>query len=254
MSESIGGSFQAQTKYQRGALPAGGMDPARKPEMAKTYPDAPRAALPPPQTTGGVGIWEAIRQRRSVRRYRRLAEGGSAGAGEAMGVADLSQLLWATQGLTGKAKGGLGLRTAPSAGALYPVESYVAVQTIEGIEAGLYHYAVADHALERIKAGDLRDAVARAALDQEWLYWASCVFFWTAVFDRSKWKYRERAYRYVYLDAGHIAGNLALACVALGLGSCQIAALYDNEVNAILGVDGENESVLYMSGVGRKQA
>jgi SagB-type dehydrogenase family enzyme len=82
-------------------------------------------------------------------------------------------------------------------------------------------------------------------------YAANAVFIWTAVFERAKWKYRQRAYRYVYLDAGHIAGNLALAATALGLGSCQIAALYDDEVNEMLHLDGERESVLYMSVVGR---
>ena len=81
-------------------------------------------------------------------------------------------------------------------------------------------------------------------------YAANAVFIWTAVFPRSKWKYKQRAYRYVYLDAGHIAENLALAAVALGLGSCQIAALYDEEVNALLAIDGVDESVLYMSLIG----
>lgn len=74
---------------------------------------------------------------------------------------------------------------------------------------------------------------------------------WTAIFQRSKWKYHQRAYRYVYLDAGHIAQNVALAAVALGLGSCQVAALYDDEVDALLGVDGTEESVIYMTVVGR---
>lgn len=80
---------------------------------------------------------------------------------------------------------------------------------------------------------------------------ADVVFIWSAVFDRSKWKYKQRAYRYIYLDAGHIAQNLALAAVALGLGSCQIAAIYDDEANDLPGLDGTGESVIYMSVVGR---
>ena len=80
---------------------------------------------------------------------------------------------------------------------------------------------------------------------------ANVVFIWTGVFRRSKWKYKQRAYRYVYLDAGHLAQNLALAAVALGMGSCQIAALYDEEANALLGVDGVEESTIYMTTVGR---
>ena len=89
------------------------------------------------------------------------------------------------------------------------------------------------------------------ALDQRMAARANVVFIWTAIFQRSKWKYRQRAYRYCYLDAGHIVQNLALAAVALGLGSCQIAALYDDEVNALLGVDGVEESTIYMTVVGR---
>jgi SagB-type dehydrogenase family enzyme len=77
------------------------------------------------------------------------------------------------------------------------------------------------------------------------------VFVWTAIFERSKWKYKQRAYRYVYLDAGHIAQNVALGAVALGVGSCQIAAIYDNEANALLDVDGVDESAIYMTVVGR---
>jgi SagB-type dehydrogenase family enzyme len=143
------------------------------------------------------------------------------------------------------------LRAAPSAGALYPVETYLSVQMVEGIEPGIYHYNVRTHDLDRLRPGDFREAVAEAALDQGFLAEAAVVFAWTAVFARSKWKYKERAYRYVYLDAGHIAQNVALAAVALGLGSCQIAALYDDEVNAVLGVDGKEESILYMTALGR---
>ena len=88
-------------------------------------------------------------------------------------------------------------------------------------------------------------------MDQDMCAGASVVFIWTALFQRSKWKYKQRAYRYVYLDAGHVGAQLALAATALDLGSCQIGALYDSEVNDLVGVDGEEESVVYMSVVGR---
>jgi SagB-type dehydrogenase family enzyme len=125
------------------------------------------------------------------------------------------------------------------------------VQAVKGVERGIYHYGVLDHELELLQKADFREAVASAALDQGFIAEAAVVFAWTAVFARSKWKYKERAYRYVYLDAGHIAQSVALAAVALGLGSCQIAALYDDEVNAVLGVDGKEESIVYMTAVGR---
>jgi SagB-type dehydrogenase family enzyme len=236
----IGDTFQQETKYQRGHLPGGGLDWANKPATYKRYPSAPRIPLSPPQTEGGAPVWDVFRERRSVRRF----------GNEPLQEAELSQLLWAAQGIT-RVNRGSGFRTAPSAGALYPVETYLVVHAVEGIEPGVYHYSVEKHELDQLKTGDFRTDVARAALDQEIAYWANVVFVWTAVFERSKWKYRQRAYRYVYLDAGHIAQNVALAAVALGLSSCQIAALYDDEVNTLLDVDGVDESAIYMTVVGK---
>ncbi len=238
--EGIGDRFQQETKYRRGKLRGRGLDWAHKPDTYKRYPHAPRVALSAPQTAGGATIWDVMAQRRSVRRFQDAP----------LTEAELSQLLWAAQGITRRAEG-YAFRTSPSAGALYPVETYLAIHSVEGIESGVYHYAVESHELERLKAGDFRVEVARAALDQGMAARANVVFIWTAVFRRSKWKYRQRAYRYCYLDAGHIAQNVALAAVALGLGSCQIAALYDDEANALLGVDGKEESTMYMTVVGR---
>ncbi len=197
-------------------------------------------ALSEPTAEGGAPLWEALRRRRSRRRFRDVP----------LKESELSQLLWATQGITREASG-VDFRTAPSAGALYPVETYLVVHEVEGVDAGVYHYDVEHHRLEQLKLGDFRAEVAGAALDQRIAARANVVFVWTAVFQRSKWKYGERAYRYVYLDAGHIAQNLALAAVALDLGSCQIGALYDAEANDLVGVDGIEESTVYMTVVGR---
>jgi SagB-type dehydrogenase family enzyme len=242
VESGIGDTFQRETKYQRGRLPGGWLDWVNKPETYKQYPSAPKVRLSPPQPTGGATVWDVIRQRRSVRNFQ----------GTPLKEAELSQLLWAAQGITRVIRG-FGLRTAPSAGALYPVETYLVIHSVEGIESGVYHYAVDAHELDQLQVGDFREAVARAALDQQIAYRANVVFCWTAFFERSKWKYKQRAYRYVYLDAGHIAQNVALGAVALGLGSCQIAALYDDEVNALLGVDGVEESAIYMTVVGREK-
>jgi SagB-type dehydrogenase family enzyme len=125
------------------------------------------------------------------------------------------------------------------------------IHAVEEIEPGVYHYGVERHELDQLKIGDFRAEIAQAALDQEMAARANVVFVWTAIFERSKWKYGQRAYRYVYLDAGHTAQNVAIGAVALGLGSCQIAALYDDEANALLGVDGVEESTIYMTAVGR---
>ena len=240
MKPGIGERFQEETKYARGRLGGGYLDWPGRPEPTKRYPGAPRFKLDPPQREGGLPLWEAIGRRRSVREYKNIP----------LTRSELSRLIWAGQGVTKKISG-YELRAAPSAGALYPVETYLFIQNVDGFESGIYHYSIKEHELELVRQGDFRSALAEAALDQDFLAEAAVVFAWTAVFGRSKWKYRERAYRYVYLDAGHIAQNVALAAVALGLGSCQVAALYDNEVNALLGVDGVEESILYLTSIGR---
>ena len=238
--EGVGDIFQQETKYQRGHLPGGYLDWASKPETYKRYPSAPKVQLEPPKVESGAPLWGVMGRRRSVRTFKK----------EPLAKSELSQLLWAAQGITHPE---YGFRTAPSAGALYPVETYLVVNSIEQIEPGVYHYAVDRYELEQLRAGDFRLQVAQSALDQEMVYHANVVFIWTAVFARSKWKYRQRAYRYIYLDAGHIAQNVALAAVALNLGSCQVGALYDKEVNALLGVDGTEESFVYMTVVGREK-
>jgi SagB-type dehydrogenase family enzyme len=141
-------------------------------------------------------------------------------------------------------------RTAPSAGALYPIESYVMPNNVSGVQKGIYHYSIKDHSLETIKLGEFATEMAEAALRQAMVRDAQVVFIWTAILERSKWKYKQRAYRYIYLDCGHIGQNLALAAVSLGLGSCQIGALFDEEVNGLLDLDGQSETVVYMSVVG----
>jgi len=242
MSVDSGKLFQQQTKHRRGHLADRWLDWATVPETYKHYDNAPQIALDPPDTEGGMPLWEALQQRRSERSF----------PGAPVTMAELSQLLWAAQGIT-RFSQGYAFRTAPSAGALYPIETYVVAHDVQGLRQGVYHYAVELHALDELNTGDFRAQVARAALDQKMAATSDVVFIWTAVFPRSEWKYGQRAYRYVYLDAGHIAQNLALAAVSLGLGSCQIAALYDDEVNHLVGVDGDSESVLYMSIVGRPE-
>ena len=181
----------------------------------------------------------ALRRRKSVREFARRP----------LVAGQLSYLLWASTGIRAT-EGVHAFRTAPSAGALYPIETYLTVNRVEGVRPGVYHYGIRRHDLEEICAGHFGMETARAALGQEMCAGAGAIFIWTAVFARATWKYGQRAYRYIYLDAGHIAENLALAAVSLGLGSCQIAALFDDEVNALVGADGSRESVLYMTAVG----
>ena len=121
---------------------------------------------------------------------------------------------------------------------------------VEKISQGVYHYNIQNHYLELLKEGNYAVQTAQAALKQGMCADAPVVFIWTAIFQRMKWKYDQRAYRYIYLDVGHIAENLALTATSLKIGSCQIGALFDDEVNKIIDVDGTEESVVFMSVVG----
>jgi len=236
----VGDEFHSSTKYERGKLPGHQLDWSTKPSVYKKYPKAEKIELPPPVVQGGPGLWEVMRTRRSVRAYTR----------DSISLEALSQILWATQGITASI-GDHRLRTVPSAGALYPIETYLLINRVAGLEPGLYHYDVESHQLDILKLGDYSREVRAGALDQQIAERASVVFIWSAIFQRSKWKYLQRAYRYIFLDAAHIAQNLALAVEGLGLGSCQIGAIYDDYLNELMGFDISEESVIYLSSVGK---
>jgi SagB-type dehydrogenase family enzyme len=182
---------------------------------------------------------ETVRNRRSIRRF----------SDKPLSLEQLGYLLWSSTGIQ-RMERGYAFRNAPSAGALYPIETYLFARNVEGLDIGLYHYNIKSNLLEELDVGDFSISLARACLGQEMLASAQVVFIWSAVFDRSKWKYKQRAYRYVYLDCGHIAQNLALCASTLGLGSCQVGAFYDDEINNIIGLDGKEESAIYLSVVG----
>ncbi|UCD52740.1 MAG: SagB/ThcOx family dehydrogenase [Phycisphaerales bacterium] len=236
---NVGDQFQHETKYFPEKMTGGGLDWSSKPELYKTYPDSERIALPAFEPSRSMTLDKVLKQRRSVREFK----------AQALSLGQLSYLLWASTGIE-RTEGGYEFRTAPSAGALYPIETYIVANDVRKLESGLYHYAIQNHELEQLKAADLRQPIAMAALGQAMCVTAPLVFVWTAIIERSKWKYRQRAYRYIYLDAGHIAENLALAAVSLELGTCQIGALFDDEVNKILDIDGTEETTIYMSVVG----
>jgi SagB-type dehydrogenase family enzyme len=258
----IGDDFQRRTRYRRDELPGGWLDWAARPEPFKLYPEAPRVTLPPPpglQAEGALAagaaeapeypetsLWRALRARHSGRSY----------GGAALTLIEVGAALWAASGVRGVADG-LPARTAPSAGGLYPIETYLVAHRVEGLEPGVYHYAVLDHALEQIEtvpAADLRRRAAAAALDQPIAGLCDAVVVWTAVLERTLWKYGQRGYRYVYMDAGHVGENLALAAAALGLESCHIAAIYDDEADALVGVEAPEETALYLTTLGRAPA
>lgn len=239
--DSIGELFHQQTKYHRAPLPRNDLSSSdRSPIEKEGCAEGRRFPLAPPDRTGGKPIWKAIAERRSFREF----------SGSPLSFEELSQLIWATQGITARSFG-FTFRAAPSAGALYPIETYVMVNQVETLPSGLFYYSVNEAELILLKAGHFGSALSRAALEQGWLERASCVLLWTAVIERSKRKYRERAFRYIYMDAGHIGQNLYLAATALGLGCCTVGAFFDAEIDRLIGIDGVKEVSIYLGAVGR---
>ncbi|HJX23965.1 MAG TPA: SagB/ThcOx family dehydrogenase [Candidatus Bathyarchaeia archaeon] len=239
MRTDVGDDFQRDTKHSRERLVAGDLDWSSRPAKYKDYPGkrSIKLSLEFPEQT--LPLVETLKRRRSVRSF----------SARPLLMNELSFLLWASTGNERKERGHE-FRTVPSAGALYPIETYLVINNVEGLEKGLYHYSVSDHALEELLLAELGEEAAHAALEQDMCAEAPVVFIWTSLFQRSKWKYGQRAYRYVYLDVGHIAQNLALCATSVGLGTCQIGAFFDEEINRILDVDGVEESAIYLSVVG----
>lgn len=231
-----GQAWQQTTKYSRETMGADRTPPF------KQYPHAPaRVTLTVTPPDGGGQLWDVLDNRRSERDF----------SGNAIDCATLALLLFATQGVTAR-DGACLLRTAPSAGALYPVETYLMVNRVNELAPGIYHYNILESCLESIADGDYAESLTRAALGQSMVARGCVTFMWTGIADRSTWKYGERTWRYLYLDAGHIGQNLCLAATALGLGCCMIGAFFDDEINCLLGVDGHKETLLYLGVVGTR--
>ncbi len=209
------------------------------PELYKRYPDAPRIPLPQPDLDSGAPTARTIADRRSTRQYTPTP----------MTPGELAQVLFLTTGIT-RDRWGQARRSAPSSGALYPIETYAVVHNVSGIDPGVYHYAVREHELEQVREGDFRAHTVDQALGQEFLGQCGAVLFLTNILQRMRPKYQDRSYRYGLLEAGHIGENAYLAAVSLGLGACGVGAFMDDQINAMLGVDGTEEAAVYMLAIG----
>lgn len=208
-----------------------------QPPLYRDYPQAPLLDLPAATVPGGLTVEEAIQVRRSRRDY----------SGNPMALDQLAHLLHAAAGVTQVEPP---LRASPSAGAQYPLELYVVAHNVSDLSAGVYHYRPADHALEFLKEGDLRVATFVASGLQDMAGTACAVLVITAVFQRTRWRYHERTYRYVLLEAGHLGQNIYLQGASLGLAVCGMGAFLDDDLNALIGVDGEDEAAVYVLAVG----
>jgi SagB-type dehydrogenase family enzyme len=192
--------------------------------------------LPEPRYDSDVSLEQALLTRRSVRSFK---DG-------ALTLKELGQLLWAAQGVTDPS----GKRTAPSAGALYPLEVYVVVGYVEGVSAGIYKYVPESHTLARVSEGDQRQALSQAAMSQSSVRQGAIDIVITAVYERVTSKYGDRGIRFVHLEAGHAAQNVCLQVVALKLGAVTVGAFDDASVKTVLGAAADEEP-LYILPVGR---
>lgn len=202
--------------------------------------------LPKPETTGKVSLEECLSKRRSTRNF----------SGQSLTIKEVSQILWAAYGITQPVydapsfvRGGL--RTAPSAGALYPLEIYILAGNVIGISPGIYRYDSEKHCMKLIKSGDKRKELYSAALSQEAIEQASAVIIYSAIYERTTGKYGQRGMnRYVCMDLGHSAENVCLQATALDIGVCTIGAFNDDGVKKVVGMP-KDEEAMYLLPIGR---
>ncbi len=190
-----------------------------------------------------IDLTEAINRRRSVRQYTDTP----------LSLEELAYLLWITQGVKEVIPGSATLRTVPSAGARHALETFLLINRVKGIEPGLYRYLALEHALVPVNmASDISLLITESCLGQTMVSRSGCTFIWVADIYRMTWRYGERGYRYIFLDAGHVCQNLYLGAEAVGCGACAIAAFSDEYLNRVLELDGEKRFVLYIAAVGKK--
>jgi len=202
------------------------------------YMNSEEIILPHPEKVSQVSIEEALLRRRSIRDYK----------DEPLVLKEVSQVLWAAQGITDSSGRG---RTAPSAGGLYSLEVYLVVRDVEDLKPGAYHYFPQEHKLKRILEGDINKELAEAGLNQSWIEKAPINLIITAFYSRTTAKYGERGVRYVHLEAGHAAQNVYLQAESLGLGTVVVGAFYDDEIKKLLGLS-EEEVPIYIMPIGKK--
>jgi SagB-type dehydrogenase family enzyme len=246
LTESIGRQFIEGTKYDN-LSKSGQQLGTPQPPLQLDYDEAIKLIeLPEPAKIKfePADLRKIIEKRKSVRNY----------ADTPMSIDELSYLLWCTQGVKQNVRGVATLRNVPSAGARHAFETYLLVNNVEGLRAGLYRFLAIEHKLLCLSTdAEIADKISIACLEQDFIKTGAVTFFWIAVPQRMNWRYGERGYRYLYLDAGHVCQNLYLSAESINCGACAIAAYNDNELNEILSLDGKEKFVIYLAAVGKKQ-
>ena len=245
MTPSIGKEFMRLTRYTHLPPSAESQGLPQPPLELPFPPEARLITLPQPKDLRlpGADLAETIVQRRSLRRY----------AEQALSLEELAYLLWLTQGVKKVTDRPATFRTVPSAGARHAFETYLLVNRVDGLEPGLYRYLALEHALILLDDDPgLTEAAYHAAHDQRMIETAAVNFLWVAVLERMAYRYGERGYRYLHLDAGHVCQNLYLAAESIQCGVVGIAAYDDEGMNSVLGLDGEELFVVYLAALGKK--
>lgn len=240
----LGQRFYEATKITPGEKKSSPLVTHRKPELYKLYPQAKKTSLPPADFNG-ISLEETIKKRRSKRQDEAFSE-------RPVSLKQLSQVLFSANGITGASRG-LELRASPSAGALYPIEIYLVANNVLGLEKGVYHYSVSGHNLELVKAGDFRDRVAHAVMNQPGVKESAVVFIFSAIPARTTTKYDLRGWRYVYMEIGYASENIYLEAASLGLSTTAMSAFYDDELNSLLDLNGKDEMALHIQILGVKE-
>jgi SagB-type dehydrogenase family enzyme len=239
---NIGEEFFEKTKYpflsesdQNKELPCPPLETPQSGE-AIDLPDPAGLTLEP------VSLAEAVNNRRSRRKFSR----------QPLSPEELSWLLWATQGV--REQGEIRtVRTVPSAGSRHPFDTFLAITNVTGLKPGLYRYLALSHQLVLIREDrDINARLAAICVNQKWIAAAAVSFIWVAVPYRSAWRYSERAWRYLLLDAGHVCQNLYLACEAIEAGCCAVNAYDDDALNRFLGLDGKSRFAIYLAPAGHR--
>jgi SagB-type dehydrogenase family enzyme len=215
----------------------------------KSHPGAEFMSLPAVAPADGPPFETVAALRRSIRRFD----------GQPISLLQLARLLYFAGGLTGRldaTEHGVmqPVRAAPSGGALYPVELYMCAIAVQGLQQGLYHYAVDRHGLELLQRGNMAERLSEATSDAAMISRAAVVFILAGMFGRGQFKYGERSYRFALLEAGHICQNLLLEATALQLGAVAVGGFIDDEINQMLDVDGVDEAAIYLVAAGQPAA
>jgi len=238
-SMAIGPRFHHETAFDDNGI-KGQMIAFGQPEVLyKRYDQAPRIKLPAP-SPDSTPLFAAMERRRSIRNF----------TAELVPFHDLARIIMAADGIT-HSRQGFAMRTAPSGGALYPIEIYLYAHQVDSLERGWYHFSPADSSLEFILPGDFREELYKASHEQSSVGNAPAALVLTACFNRSTKKYADRGYRYTYMESGSICQNIYLAAEALKLGTVAVGAFNDDRLNALLDIDGIREAALLIMPIGR---